>query len=370
MSIMLRFLFLLVLVLGSACRPEETVVAGTAADKTDRAATGFVLRRPVTVFAQPDLDARPLATRPAGRAVQFSGRVSTHLESVFLEGRELHEPWVGIGPADGQPGGWIIADPALFFAPADSAASRRWRTENYLRCLWGDQYESAYRPYCNWWQSGGDGQADSWVAELQRGEELRVLLQERLLLQPGLQALIAGLGPEQAAKLLPGYLREVRDGQWLFWRDLREWHRIAGRTTDASDDSLAGLLIAAVGPDSIAFDYAAWEIAGRPGQVHSLLGRGIHLDLLRRADGLYRSDSLLRGDLRRLADQLLTDITHPDRSYWEGRSAVLSELDSILAADWQLLRRGDLIGLQVRRRQLSRADSLGIKLNVRSGIYD
>ena len=111
------------------------------------------------------------------------------------------------------------------------------------------------------------------------------------------------------------------------------------------------------------------NLPSRMDRYYSLLGRGIHFDLLTHIEELYVSEPFLEPELRQISQDLLGDILDTPFGYWEQQEVIVKELESICQYSWTILREADQVLLHRRLNDFSEADAAGIPLGLRLGQY-
>ncbi len=168
---------------------------------------------------------------------------------------------------------------------------------------------------------------------------------------------------------VPGFVPQlVAEGTaYHLFLDYRWWLELSARTTDDQDDAFVSICVKIFPADSIEYFFPAWTIQTWDYGGHSLLGRGIHYDVLNQIMDFRANSDLFEMDLRVLKQKIIDDITLAEVSYWEGQDKIMAELDALISMDPGFFSEEDLVGIKVRRNQFMEPEKFGILLNQRSG---
>jgi len=169
---------------------------------------------------------------------------------------------------------------------------------------------------------------------------------------------------------MPGFVTAlVAEGTlyYLFY-DYRQLLAKAAKTSGAQDDEFIEFCTQVHEMDSVEHFFPAWFMQTWDYGGHSLLGRGIHLDLLKEMDRQVANKSTFASEINLIKERILADITEHYISYWETKAMIVAELAAILEADFSILDKADRVALQTRLKMFERAKANGIKINQKSGV--
>lgn len=363
----LCYAFILAALGVSGCRSDEPP-APTPEDGSS--ATALRLRGPLPLLSQPDHAANWLRELAAGEQLLPTGRLATALGTLYRGDTLVRAPWLQVQTRDSLRG-WIFADLTRFFDPqADTLLLRQWQQRLAHWYLLPDHWATQYEDYQQSFTVGVARPAD-WLQLYRSGQALSDYLRSRAGTDPDYAAYLRAAIERDPAGFLPGYLPVFTPGGELrVWTDWRQWAALARATPGNVDDELAGLRAEVAGTDSIGYTYNSLQFPVDAQNVHSVLGRGQHLRLLDRVERIARTDTVFAREARTLGLDILADIHRPNTTFWESQERILAEVDSILSRKYRFLPADSRLALQVRREQFTRADSLGIKVDYRSGKYD
>lgn len=304
---------------------------------------------------------------PEGTVLQDIGEVSDFTTRINLRGIWFEEPWLKVRTEDGTEG-WVYGG-ALSFNLNDDSKISKLLMDKRLQTSFGKELSDSIRMYRAQYQNIGS--AEDFAATFRKGSSLREvmtrLMQDRILIQ----------NPDELPDLfwlresMPGMVPQlVAEGTayYLFW-DFADLNQQAQATPEQADDDFVALNLMLFPEDSIEYFFPAWFMQTWDYGGSSLLGRGIHYQTLEKIDKLLKKSDLFTPELTRLKTSLLNDMTQPDVTYWEKKENIISELDSIIQADFTILTDADKIALQTRKQQFEAPQEFGIQLNMQSGSY-
>ena len=160
------------------------------------------------------------------------------------------------------------------------------------------------------------------------------------------------------ADWLPGTKAQLVDQVpgYAFPMDFGWWRLKADQSPTLLDDAFFDLACAVYPADSVESALPVWQFDTGNGTVHSMLGRGHHLEVLEKLALVANDDNSLAARLAQVwKAALLQDLT-VNNSFWMDAPQALSELDQILAAPFTMLTQADRIALETRRAMLSKGD--------------
>lgn len=157
---------------------------------------------------------------------------------------------------------------------------------------------------------------------------------------------------------------------YYLFNDYKKWLEIAQKTPSKEDDEFIALNLLLFPEDSIEYFYPAWFLQTWDYGGSSLLGRGVHQKILNKSSDIWTEESsfVFKKEIQRIKDDLLQDILSRETTYWERKSVILVELDSIIQLKYPILSKNDIIALQKRRDEFNAPEKYGIKLNQQAGM--
>ncbi|MEZ5043400.1 MAG: SH3 domain-containing protein [Saprospiraceae bacterium] len=301
-----------------------------------------------------------------GTILYDQGEVSDFTTRIKLRGITFDEPWLKVIAPD-QTVGWIYAGAIHLGTSPDSKLAKLLR-EKRLVTLFGPDGAAQLTAYRNHFHQANEAKAllDAYREGRQFRDQFVDLLEEKISVgeteetQPDLFWL------EEA---MPGFIPQlVAEGTvYYLFEDYRQWIKKAKETDNPLDDQFVELKIKAFPTDSIEYFFAAWQIQTWDYGGSSLLGRGIHLAILKAAEALIQSGHYMDSEIRQVKTQIVDDILQPTNSFWESKEKVIAEMDNMLQANLTIIDKKDKIALEARRQQFDAPESHQIEMNVRAG---
>jgi len=309
-------------------------------------------------------DGDEIARLSKGTEVYDMGEISDFTTKVKLRGIQFDEPWIKVKTDKGVEG-WLYAGGLQFdmdnttqlsetllakrlqnmFGKDLARQIKIYRT-NYHSAKTSAEFASAYRQ--------GLTVRDSMVSLMET--DISIVDDDKLADLNWLE------------QTMPGYIVQLaKEGtMYYLFNDYSRFKNKAVTTTGSEDDAMAELLFASFAVDSIEHFFPAWFLQTWDYGGASLLGQGIHLDLLDKMEGINKS-KLFQKETNDLRDRLINDISGQHVEYWEPQQRILDELDRILDQDFQQLTKEDVITLETRRKLFEDPKANKIKVNLRSG---
>lgn len=313
----------------------------------------------------PGENARVISTLEKGTALYDLGEVSDFTTKIKLRGIEFDEPWLKVRTKDGTEG-WVYGG-ALNFEINDSSKLVNLLITKRLFALFGRELTAKIENYRKKFQSMQS--ASDFANVYREGTKLRDtivgIMQDKIVINDPNQ-LPDLFWLEQA---MPGFVTQiVAEGTayYLFW-NYKSLIDKTKSTSDSSDDAFVNLAIAVFPEDSIEYFYPAWFIQTWDYGGSSLLGRGVHDQLLKKMDETLQKSDLFASEIRHWKSLLFNDITEPSVSYWEKQEKIIAELDTILVRNYSILTEADKVALQTRRKQFENPMENSISVNQQSG---
>jgi hypothetical protein len=352
---MLRLSLLLFTILLLACQPKPPEQA--AEGEVDASAAELLVLQPnFHLQDQAGEAGRPLQPLLPGTTVYHLGQTSHFTTRLRIGGTWHDAPWLLVQLEDGQQG-WVYA--AAFDHP-ELLAELDWQPR--LAARLGHELATSLVAY----HEGFDTlrHAESLARQLEWGHQLRdsitAVLAQQAVRCPDLP------WPRQALPLM--VLHQAPEHCHVFM-DYRPFLAKAASLSDRTARRLVEVYLAAFPEDSIEYFFPAWVIADGAGRQHSLLGRGIHRQMLERMEEIDQQASYARAPLRRLRFALLDDLLRHDVTYWESQEKATAELDEILGASFRQFEARDTIALRARLHQFAAPEKYQIQFDHRTGIY-
>lgn len=364
-------------VLFQACQPESSVeiaVDTSTQEPAGRVAPSAGDRPSFTVNIEglrlranhgPDADV--IRSLEKGEVLYDLHTVSEYTTSIRLRGIEFNEPWIKVETTRGEEG-WVYGG-ALHAELNGTAKTALMLMEKRLTTLFGEEVQNRISEYRAAYNNLDNAKELAEVYEW--GIRLRDSITDALE-----RAISVGNTNELPdlfwlAQVMPGFQPTlVAEGTtYYLFADYRDWLAKAEETADAMDDDFVALAIAYYQGDSVEYFYPAfflqtWDYGG-----HSLLGQGIHLDLLQKIEAFQKKYPVPFSEATdTFVQQLVDDISAAHVTYWEPADAIVEELEKITEKTWSVLSKEHSIAINTRLRQFRAPEKYNLETNHKSGL--
>lgn len=164
----------------------------------------------------------------------------------------------------------------------------------------------------------------------------------------------------------PGFLVHLVDktNTYNLYRDFAYWQGLAKNTEGESDELFIAVYLLAFRTDSIEYAHADWRLE-LDGEEYSLLGRGIHKEVLDAIEMALAESDDFKTELSTLKSKILDDISF-SKDFWESKDAALEELEQILKTNYKILKKPEKVELASVKNKLKDPKKNGI----RTSLYD
>jgi len=312
-------------------------------------------------------EAQVIRTLTKGELLIDAQEVSDFTTPIRLRGIDFDEPWIKVHTTDDETG-WVYGgalNPAMQAGPKAATLL----LDKRLATFFGESLAQRIKTYRI--QFADAKTSDELAAVYQDGadisEQINPVLEQRITVEdydqlPDLFWLEQAFPAYQPSLVAEGTI-------YYLFADYRDWLEKARGTKGKEDDAFVAIALDLFPQDSIAHFYPAyflqtWDYGG-----HSLLGRGIHLDLLTKVEKAWKGgQSSFLPALRSMTQGIVQDITDVNNSYWEDQAAIADEMQSILDRKWGILTTEDRIALKARAKQFNEPEKHQISLDNGSGL--
>ncbi|GJM31854.1 MAG: hypothetical protein DHS20C18_08550 [Saprospiraceae bacterium] len=317
----------------------------------------------------PGPESKVIEVYPEGTSFKDLGEVSDFTTRIQLRGIQFDEPWLKVEAPDGKQG-WIYGGALNFDLNEGNGHLSTQLIDKRLQTLFGKDQKDRINLYRQHFQ------------EATQAKDVAAVYREGIAIIEAINKVLEGkfnhLDLEKMPDLfwlqqcVPGFIPQlVAEGtEYMLFEDYRQWLPLAKATDSKVDDQYFELCASAYREDSIHYFFPAWTIQTWDYGGHSLLGEGIHLEILTAANQNLQNDTLFKPELINIKSKVVKDITENYTTFWEPQEAILSEMDSLLARNLQILTKNDKVALNVRRQQFTEPLKHQIQVNHRAGIYD
>ncbi len=371
MKPIVKFLFLGLFFL-AACQNEKTLneEPDLVSENVNTPAQEIILTSSMDHFRvrnEPDLNAETVAMLSKGEQLEFLDiKTSGEFHEVTLRGFKFKDPWVKIKTSESVEG-WVYGG-GLSFNNDSHVAEVLMKSR--ATALFGEELAGKifhYRKNINSAKSSVDfARAFNFGHSLREDlvnimhDQIEVTDYEKL---PDLSWLEIAL---------PGYKTQLVAEGTMFhlFQDYKSFQKKARKTKGIEDDDFVDLCLNIYPVDSVEHFFSAWFIQTWDYGGHSELGKGVHNQLLEKMNLVLVNSNLFELRIEDYKNQIITDITNTQNTYWFPKDAILEEIDMILNAGYGILSDDDKIALQTRRKMFESPEDNGIEVNHRAGFHD
>jgi len=291
-----------------------------------------------------------------GTPLRDLDEVSDFMTRLTVQGQTMYEPWLKVEA--GEVKGWVYAAAVDFGSDSTRLGAKRFQA-----LLGKNRYEQTAQWRRDFEKIQNQGElAESYLS----GRTLRDSLVRHLPEGDG-----ASPPPDLfwIKPLLPAFEPQlVAEGTaYYLFADYRVWMQKAAQTPEREDDAFFQFCAQVFPEDSIEYFYPAWFMQTWDYGGSSLLGRGVHTNLLATANRIYTMNTPFRSEILRRKAEIINDMTQEGVEYWEQPEKIIQELDAILARNFEILDDADRIALNTRRKHFEEPALHGIKTGLGSG---
>ncbi|MEM9917539.1 MAG: SH3 domain-containing protein [Bacteroidota bacterium] len=304
-----------------------------------------------------------------GVIVEHMGEVSDFKDRIKLRSILYDEPWIKVKTAAGTEG-WAFAGGLLPMQGNQTPLARELMNGRLIQ-IFGAQLAGRIEAYRQEIEAAktSDQLALAYRNGLQLCEKLSVVLQDRFEIIDANAPNLFWL--EQA---IPAYIVQlVAEGtMYQLFNDYKKWQPLAAATEGEEDDAFVQFCQQAHAQDSVENFFYAWFLQTWDYGGSSLLGQGIHLKTLEAMDKAWTAGPQFHPEISKIKQDWMQDITvdvsaEDIGGYWEDKEKIITEMDQILAGNFQVLTKEDRVALEVRRKMFDNPSANKIRINQRSG---
>ena len=293
------------------------------------------------------------------------GEVSDFSTKVKLRGINYNEPWIKVKRAEGQEG-WVYAGGVTFDLENPTALSQKLQ-EKRLQSMFGNALTKRMISYSTDYKKVKNSQdfQKLYTESMELRDTLVTLLETKVLIEdPRYMPDLFWL-----EDVMPGFESAiVAEGtMYYLFRNYKEMLDKTSTTEGMEDDDFTQLCLMVHSTDSVEYFFKSWFMQTWDYGGSSLLGKGIHHDLLTKMDDLLKKSSLFKNEMLAIKAEIMKDITDTYVEYWESQKDILKEIDEIIQSDFDLLDEGEKLALETRRKMFKKYNANKIKLNQRAG---
>lgn len=279
-----------------------------------------------------------LKVLPRRSALTLTGQYSQHLFPIYRTNDTLYQPYLEV-VSNNETVGWVYADPNNFDLTEEEFI---WRAQHWISVLLGEKALQEVLAINKIWIADTGVGYGELVMAYRTACYVRDRLEEEIQ-RRGYRELPLKI----AQVLLPGFnAYRQPDGYLKWWTAFPAWAERAHLQQDAEALQVFEFYYQLYPQDSIEYHFPSWRFPISSMQSHSLLGRGVHLHLLRQLHGLQGFSSLAASAIEDLQEQLLSDILMLDNTYWEDCQTVQNEIQEIINQEPPIVSPNTIIQLR------------------------
>jgi hypothetical protein len=311
---------------------------------------------------EPDAASAEIIRLKEGDELDYQNILTTFTTPLIIQGIEYDEPWLKAKTKSGKEG-WIYAGTISFEGLSDKKLAEMVFDRRLFKVL-GNEITKSLKLYQQEMESPRDLAAFRLL--YRQSEEIKnsveKIINEKLALSPK-DSLPDFFWLNES---FPGFLVHLVDktNTYNLYRDFAYWQRIANNTAAESDNLFIEVYLLSYRTDSIEYAHADWRLE-LDGEEYSLLGRGIHKEVLEAIEMALAESDDFKTELSTLKSKILDDISF-SKDFWESKDAALEELEQILKSNYKILKKAEKVELASVKNKLKDPKKNGI----RTSLYD
>jgi hypothetical protein len=311
---------------------------------------------------EPDAASAEIIRLKEGDELDYQNILTTFTTPLIIQGIEYDEPWLKAKTKSGKEG-WIYAGTISFEGLSDKKLAEMVFDRRLFKVL-GNELTESLKLYQQEMESPNTLPAFRML--YRRSEELKTsvekIINEKLALSPK-DSLPDFFWLNES---FPGFLVHLVDktNTYNLYRDFAYWQGLAKNTEGESDELFIAVYLLAFRTDSIEYAHADWRLE-LDGEEYSLLGRGIHKEVLDAIEMALAESDDFKTELSTLKSKILDDISF-SKDFWESKDAALEELEQILKTNYKILKKPEKVELASVKNKLKDPKKNGI----RTSLYD
>lgn len=316
-----------------------------------------IIHDQVQVRDQAGIDAKVIATLNKGDRVMDLGEISPFTTKIKWHNQQYDEHWIKIKTTKAKTG-WIYgAAVNLTKEERKPALSKKERTIQELTEHFGKnnaQNILAYQQQYETISNSKDFAKAYEMGELIRDSLVQYLKKDKL----------SKLDFDWLRSHFPAYHAQLMDEEfgYYFFQDYPDMMEKALASKGIADEDFITILYHIHPIDSIEYFHPAWLMPTEK-ETYSRLGKGIHHQILKELEAFSSKNRLFQRKIRQIKRNILNDINSSTVIYWEGQKAILSELNSILSANYSILTAEEINALKKRQAAFKKPEKNNIQLN-------
>lgn len=372
LSIHMRGLFILLLLsFAFSCGNESTSDTNNNAESNKEEPKHFdfeVDQNGLILYEQAGGKGRVLKELKKGEQLEDLYEESDFLSKIEIQNQSFELPWIKVKTAD-DTFGWIYPCPLQIKAINGLTMGDILR-ERLLRSLIGvSQWEELQR------YNNAFAEADELMAVLDVYKSGRVLRDkmvssiEKKLFQRQEDELINLFWLKEE---FPGFVPQlVAEGtSYYLFIDYNAFLSFSAVSEERIDDDYFAFAASIYPDDGVEYFYPIWTMQTWDYGGHSLLGRGIHFNVLGKISSLLAEDSPFQSELLEIKSKLFEDITGTEVTYWESKENIQKEVTQIIENFAAYFSETELSILKSRMDQFNEPEVYEIQMNLQAGLEE
>ena len=368
----MRGLFLLfILCLAFGCGNEKTGDTNNTTKTNKEKPKHFdfeVDQNGLILYEQAGGKGRVLKELKKGAQLEDLYEESDFLSKIEIQNQSFELPWIKVKTKD-DTFGWIYPCPLQLKAINGLTLGDILR-ERLLRSLIGvSQWEELQR------YNNAFAEADELMAVLDVYKSGRVLRDkmvssiEKKLFQRQEDELINLFWLKEE---FPGFVPQlVAEGtSYYLFIDYNAFLSFSGVSEERIDDDYFAFAASIYPDDGVEYFYPIWTMQTWDYGGHSLLGRGIHFNVLGKISSLLAEDSPFQSELLEIKSKLFEDITGTEVTYWESKENIQKEVTQIIENFAAYFSETELSILKSRLDQFNEPEVYEIQMNLQAGLEE
>ncbi len=325
----------------------------------------IVLEDNVVIWSKAGLEGELIKRCDKRSKLNFTGTVSNLTSKIRFNGVSYNEPWLEVLLRDGKKG-WVYAAGVTFEKKGEEQFTDL-LLKKRLETFFGTELNERIKQYnAKFYELDNvTAFAKHYTVGVELRNEIVKKLEDKIRLVD--DATLPNLF--WLENCLLGYSLQLIDNgkRYYLFKDFKSIKQVAINTRGDDDDRFVNLCFLMYPIDSIEYFHESWFLETSDNEGSSLLGRGIHKQILDKLNDLSNKDALFKPQIQRIKMDLLEDITNMKNTYWENKDNIIAELESILKSNYSFLSKSDIVAIQARKKMFESPEKFKIQVNLWSG---
>ncbi|MCP4440792.1 MAG: hypothetical protein GY810_17870 [Aureispira sp.] len=309
---------------------------------------------------EPSLTAKEIKRCTKGDSLFYMNEATDATTQIKLEGIEYDEPWLKVIWATDQTG-WVYGG-CIRFEGLSHQALNQLVLQRRIRKFFGGTLFNKLLVYQKEMQDLQTLPAFKMMND--RSEELQDSLTQKM------NHLLAISETDTIPDFFwlndafPGFLVHYLDGEgYQLYKDYKQWYKFAQQTPAPADDAFVEVYFMVYNTDSIEYTVQDWQWPTPEGDLCSVIGKGVHLEILGKINKVMEQSPYFEQELIKIKQALVNDIAE-SYCYWSSLKEINTEIDAILAKNYGFVNSSDLVALKTRKKLLKAHKANDIRVNI------